>query len=170
MGPIVFGEGYPSTLAVVAPVYVGITGMDNVEDEAYRWITQRGTMRSDGTFTGSRNVPSIQKRDGTIPTMTELRDVFGFVTTILWSDAYYLNAARVEYTLQHWLKEELHLPLGDRLHRVSGAGGFGLYRKWDADPSIFGKRTVKVFMVSSTKLPELLANGDLRVVPGPRDG
>ena len=35
---------------------------------------------------------------------------------------------------------------------------------------ITGKRTVKVFMVSSTKLPELLANGDMRVVPSPRDG
>ena len=41
---------------------------------------------------------------------------------------------------------------------------------WDADPDIFGKRTAKVVVVSSTELPELLANGDLRVVHGPRDG
>ena len=116
-------------------------------------------MKSDGTFTGSKNRPPLMKPDGTHPTMKEMREEYGFKTTILWEDTYYFNAHRVEYALQHWLKEELDLQLGQHLHRVSGAGGFGLSQKWDLE--FFGQRTIKVFATSSPMLPALLRTGEL---------
>ena len=67
---------------------------------------------------------------------------------ILWQNAYYFNAHRVEYALQHWLKEELGLELGQHLHR-----------------EFFGQRNVKVFMTSSPQLPELLQKGQLKINP-----
>ena len=157
----VFGGNEPSAETVEEPPYTGMTGMDDVNDESYRWGTERGNMKSDGTFTGSKNRPPLVKRDGNHPTMKEMREEYGFETTILWEDTYYFNAHRVEYALQHWLKEELGLQLGQRLHRVSGAGGFGLSKKWDLE--FFGQLTVNVFVTSSPKLPELLRTGELLI-------
>ena len=41
------------------PLYFGITGCADVKDEDLRWLTARGLMKSDGTFSGAKNRPVL---------------------------------------------------------------------------------------------------------------
>ena len=46
---------------------------------------------------------------------------------------------------------------------AAGAGGFGLYQKWDANKDKFGTKVVKVFVTYSEKLPAMIASGEVKV-------
>ena len=120
-------------------------------------------MKSDGTFSGARNRPVLVWKDGTQIKMKEARDQLEFKTEIVFEDLMYYNAARVEASVQTYFKEEQNCELGQRLWRVSGAGGFGLYRKWDTGEN-YGTKVIKVFVVYSEKAKELIASGAVKVV------
>ena len=75
--------------------------------------------------------------------MKEARTTLQFKTEIVFKDMMYFNSARVEAAVQTHYKEGQELALGQRLWRVSGAGGFGLYKKWDANKENFGKKVVR---------------------------
>jgi len=77
----------------------------------------------------------------------------------------YFNSARVEAGLQMRYKEErkVGVPCADKggyLWRVSGAGGFGLYKKWDAKNA--EPKVVRLFCCYSDLVPSLIANGTLK--------
>ena len=50
-------------------LYTGITRQNDVWDECLRWLTRRGIMNSDGTFSGSKNRPTLVWADGRTITM-----------------------------------------------------------------------------------------------------
>jgi len=146
------------------PLYFGITGCADVKDEDLRWLTARGLMKSDGTFSGAKNRPVLVWKDGRQITMKEGRDKLEFKTEIVFKDLMYYNAAQVEASLQRYFKEDQGLTLGQHLWRVSGAGGSGLYKKWDSNKEKYGKKVIKVFVVYSEKAKELIASGAVKVV------
>ena len=106
----------------------------------------------------------IVKRDGSQITMKEAREWLGFEVIEVYRDWFYFNSARVEAELQRSFKEWGGMELGEHLWRVSGAGGFGLYKKWDADKTKFGTRVVKVFIAYCKNLPAMIASGEVQVV------
>jgi len=59
-------------------LYTGITRQNDVWDECLRWLTQRGIMNSDGTFSGSKNRPTLVWADGRTITMM-VHSVLSFV-------------------------------------------------------------------------------------------
>jgi len=146
------------------PFYVGITGAANVKEEDLMWLTARGQMKSDGTFSGAATRPVLVWKSGKQITMGEARDRLEFKTEIVFEDLTYFNAARVEAKVQNHFQKDQHLALGRRLWRVSGAGGFGLYKKWDANKENYGKKVIKVFVVYSAKAKEFIASGAVKVV------
>ena len=147
-----------------AAEYYGITGCADVWEENLRWLTERGTMNSDGTYGKGKQTPVLVWADGSTITMADARHKLEFKTEILFRDFLYFNAARVEAGLQREYKEVQKRKLGtQRLWRVSGAGGFGLYKKWDADETKHGKKVIKVFRTWSTKVPGMIASGEIKV-------
>jgi len=50
-------------------LYTGITKQKDVWNECLRWLTMRGLMRSDGSFSGSQNRPTLVWADGRCITM-----------------------------------------------------------------------------------------------------
>ena len=50
-------------------LYTGITKQKDVWNECLRWLTTRGLMRSDGSFSGSQNRPTLVWADGRCITM-----------------------------------------------------------------------------------------------------
>ena len=66
--------------------------------------------------------------------------------------------------MQKHFQKDQRLALGRRLWRKSGAGGFGLYKKWDANKENHGKKVIKVIVVYSAKAKEFIASGDVKVV------
>ena len=121
-------------------------------------------MKSDGAFSGATNRPVLVWEGGRQITMKEARDTLEFKTEIVFHDLMYYNAARVEASLQRYFKEELGFTLGEHLWRVSGAGGSGLYQKWDSNKEKYGTKVIKVFVVYSEKAKELIASGAVKVV------
>ena len=144
--------------------YVGITGCADVRDEDLRWLTARSIIKSDGTATSQTNRPVLVWKSGAPITMKEAREKLQFKTEIVFKDMMYFDSARVEAAVQTHYKEGQELALGQRLWRVSGAGGFGLYKKWDANKENFGKKVVKVFVAYSKKVKELITSGEVKVV------
>ena len=92
--------------------------------------------------------------------MADARAKLGFKTIVVHEDLLYFNAAQVECALQ---KRFDNWDLGRRCWRVAGAGGFGLYKKWDAIPGMTGTKTIKVFIAYSHEVPDLLAKGVVKV-------
>ena len=45
-------------------LYHGITKQNDVWDECLRWLTTRGVMQSDGSYSGQRNRPTLVWADG----------------------------------------------------------------------------------------------------------
>ena len=90
-----------------AAEYYGITGCADVWEENLRWLTERGTMNSDGTYGKGKQTPVLVWADGsTIDiTMADARHKLEFKTQILFRDFLYFNAARVEAGLQREYKE-----------------------------------------------------------------
>ena len=148
----------------VAVEYYGITGCADVWEENLRFLTQQGTVNSDGTYGKGRQTPVLVWADGSTITMADARHKLEFKTQILFSDFLYFNAARVEAGLQREYKEGQKRELGtQRLWRVSGAGGFGLYKKWDADETQHVNKVINVFRAWSTKVPGVIASGEIKV-------
>ena len=83
---------------------------------------------------------------------------------MLWTDAKYFHASQVEAGIQkHFTHQEKigypRMHKGGQLWKVCGAGGTGMYKKWDAD--IKDPKTVKVFVTYSDAVPRLLASGSI---------
>ena len=72
------------------------------------------------------------------------------------------SAAGPHHEYKEGQKKELRT---QRLWRVSGAGGYGLYRKLDADESNRDKKVITVFRAWSTctKVPGMIASGEIKV-------
>ena len=124
-------------------------------------------MNSDGTCGKGKQIPVLVWADGSTITMADAHHKLEFIKTqILFSDFLYFNAARADAGLQREYKEGQKRELGtQRLWRVSGAGlgGFGLHRKWDADKTKHGKKVIKVSRTWSTKVPGMIASGEIKV-------
>lgn len=50
-------------------LYHGITRKTDVWDECLRWLTTRGIMKSDGSYSGQKNRPTLVWADGRCITM-----------------------------------------------------------------------------------------------------
>ena len=106
----------------------------------------------------------------------EARQKLQFKVVVTFHNELYFNTARVEakcQQLQHLPKTcgGLHIGVpGDgsgsgRLWRVCGAGGFGLYKKFDVQNAATGTPTlVKLFHCYSALVPELIRAGKVKYV------
>ena len=138
--------------------YIGITKQVDLWDEALRWLTKRGGIRTkiDGTweYTGQAQTPVLTWADGSTITQKQAREQLGFQVVELWRNLYYNNSARVEAALQSHFHARLQL--GERLWRIVGAGANGYVKDLD---KLYTEKVTKVFFTYSTKVREFIDDG-----------
>jgi hypothetical protein len=150
--------------------YLGET-MQPLADEAFRWLTQRGSQ----FHASGKNRPVLRwrrqraagigkrRKASTIITATEANEELGFGAIMLYRNEEKPNTCGVEDLLQERYHE---LGLPRRLHRQIGMGDNGWGR--DDEPGV--DELHGVFLTYSFDVQEAIEAGEVDVIHGRHDG
>ena len=104
-------------------VYIGTTGRQ-LEEEALRWLTERGAQnqhktRSGKTYNGHKNRPVLRWMGGALIKESQAKKELGAEMVTLHQSRLRLNETNIEDTMQTRLQK---YNLGIRLHRYPAKG------------------------------------------------